>query len=96
MLAQAQAAMANAQNLESELAQTRIDVDRGPVKAMFNGTGELMALKIDPTIVDPEDVDALEDLIVGVIREGFAQSTELRNARVSQILPNMPFDLGGK
>lgn len=90
MLQQAQAAMAQAQNLEAELAQTRIDVDRGPVKAIFNGTGELMAIKIDKAVVDPDDVEALEDLVVGVVKEGFAKSTELRNARVGQIIPNVP------
>jgi len=57
---------------------------------LFDGTGKLLSIKIDPEIVDPEDVEALEDLIVGAIRSGFDQATELRNARVQGILPNLP------
>ena len=90
MLEQAKAAMARAEDLERELATQRIDVDKGVVKAIFNGTGELMALKIDPAIVDPDDVEALEDLVVSTVRDGFAKATELRNARVQEIVPKIP------
>jgi DNA-binding YbaB/EbfC family protein len=90
MLAQAQQAMARAQDLEQELAQERIAVDKGPVKALFSGTGEIQTVKIDPAILDPNEVEALEDLIVSAIRDGFQQATALRNDRVQAILPNIP------
>lgn len=90
MLEQAKAAMARAEDLERELASQRIDVDKGVVKAIFNGTGELMALKIDKAIVDPDDVEALEDLVVSTVRDGFNKATELRNARVQEIVPKIP------
>ena len=90
MMKEAQAAMARAQNLEEERAQERIEIDKGPVKALFNGTGELMRLRIDPSVVDPEDVEALEDLITGAVKDGFTQATELRNNRVQEIMPNIP------
>lgn len=90
MLQEAQAAMARAQTLEAELAEQRIPIDKGPVKAIFTGTGELVGIKIDPTIVDPEDVESLEDLIVSTVRDGFATATEIRNAKVQQIVPKIP------
>jgi nucleoid-associated protein EbfC len=90
MLQQAQAAMARAQTLEQELAAERFEIDKGVVKCVFNGTGELLGLRIDPSIVDPEDVEALEDLIVGAIRDGFNTATAIRNDRVQQIVPNIP------
>ncbi len=90
MLQQAQQAMARAQTLESELAMERIDIDKGPVKCIFNGTGELMQIKLDPSVVDPEDIEALEDLIVGAVRDGQTKATELRNAKVQEIMPNVP------
>lgn len=90
MLQQAQAAMARAQDLEQELEAERFEVDKGVVKCIFNGTGELLALRINPAIVDPDDVEALEDLIVGAIRDGFTQATAIRNAKVQQIMPNIP------
>ena len=90
MLKQAQEAMAAAQKLEEQLADERIEVDKGPIKATFNGKAELMKIQIDPSVVDPSDVEALEDLIVGAVRDGFNQATEMRNAKVQAIMPNMP------
>lgn len=89
-LQQAQQAMARAKNLESELADERLDIDKGPIKAVFNGQGELVSVKIDKSIVDPEDVEALEDLIVGCVRDGFAKALELRNEKLAEIMPNVP------
>ena len=65
-------------------------MDKGVVKAIFNGVGELVAMKLDPAIVDPEDIESLEDLIVSTVRDGFAQATALRNAKVQEIMPNVP------
>jgi len=90
VMQQMQTAMARAQTLEQELAALRLGVDKGLVKAIFNGTGELVSLKIDPAIVDPEDVEALEDIIVSTVRDGFQQATELRDAKVKEITPNIP------
>lgn len=90
IMKQAQQAMARAQTLEQELALERIPVDKGPVKAEFDGTGKIVKISIDKSVVDPEDVEALEDLIVSAIREGFEKATELRNAKVQEIMPNIP------
>ena len=90
MLKQAQDAMARAQALEEELASERLVVDKGPVKAVFDGTGQIQSLKIDKSVVDPEDVEALEDLIISAVRGGFEQATEMRNTRVQAIMPNVP------
>ena len=90
MLKQAQDAMAKAQQLEEDLAQERIEIDKGLVKATFSGKAELIKLQIDPSVVDPNDVEALEDLIVSAVRDGFTQATEMRNERVQAIMPNMP------
>ncbi|MBN9501304.1 MAG: nucleoid-associated protein, YbaB/EbfC family [Armatimonadetes bacterium 55-13] len=90
MLKQAQDAMARAQQLEEELAQERIAIDKGPVKAIFDGTGMLLGLKIDQSVVDPEDIEALEDLIVSAVRDGFTTATDARQAKVQSIMPNIP------
>lgn len=89
-LAQAQEAMARAQNLEAELADERIEVKQEVVTAVFNGIGELQSLKIDPEAVDPDDVDALEDMIVAAVKAGFSQATALRESKTREIMPNIP------
>jgi DNA-binding YbaB/EbfC family protein len=90
MMRQAQEAMARAQTLEQELALDRIEVDKGPVKATFDGTGLLLKLSIDKAVVDPDDVEALEDLILSAVRDGFETATERRNEKVQEIMPNIP------
>jgi len=90
MMQQMQSAMSRAHNLETELAGERINIDKGPIKAVFNGTGEIMKLSIDPSVVDPADVEPLEDLLLSVLKDGFHQATDLRNAKVQEIMPNVP------
>jgi nucleoid-associated protein EbfC len=92
-LAQAQKAMARAQNLEFELTNERIPIDKGPVKAIVAGTGQLVAIKLDKSVVDPEDIEALEDLIVSAVRDGFEKATEIRAQRVEQITKDTGLDL---
>ncbi|MFM9873393.1 MAG: YbaB/EbfC family nucleoid-associated protein [Fimbriimonadaceae bacterium] len=90
MMQQAQEAMARAQNLDSELAATRFDIEKNGVKCTFNGLGELQGLKIDPKMVDPDDLELLEDMIVAAVKDGFAKATEERDAKVQEIMPNVP------
>lgn len=90
MLGQMQSAMARAQNIEQELALDKFEVEKGPVKAIFNGVGEIQTLKIDPSAVDPEDVEMLEDLLISVVRDGLSRATEMRNKKVAEITANMP------
>ncbi|MCC6402931.1 MAG: YbaB/EbfC family nucleoid-associated protein [Fimbriimonadaceae bacterium] len=89
-LKQAQAAMDRAKHLEDELAAERITIEKGPVSGVFAGTGEIVSIKIDPVVMDPSETEALEDLIVGLVRDGFSSATELRDARVKEIMPNVP------
>jgi nucleoid-associated protein EbfC len=85
-----QSAMARAQNLEQELEEETIHIDKGPVKATFDGTGRIQKLTIDKSVVDPDDVEALEDLITGAVRDGFEKAVELRADRVGEITKGLP------
>lgn len=93
-LQQAQEAMARAQNIEAELEKETFEISKNGVAATFNGTGALLKMSLDKDLVDPDDVETLEDLIVSTIRDGFAKATEIREARVKEIMPNVP-GLGG-
>ncbi len=92
-LAKAQQAMARAQNLEAELANERITIDKGPVKAIVAGTGQLVKISLDKSVVDPDDLEALEDLIVSAVRDGFDKATEMRAQRVEAITKETGLDL---
>ena len=90
MMQQAKVAMERAKHLEEELEQDRIPVDKGPVKVVFDGTGKMVGLKIDKSVVDPEDVEALEDLIISASRDGFDTAVEIRNKKMGEITANIP------
>lgn len=93
MMQKAQEAMARAQTLEAELASLEIDVDKGPVKVVVAGTGQIKRIKIDKSVVDPEDVDALEDLILSAVRDAFEKATEIRTSKVDEITKGSGLDL---
>jgi len=77
MLMQMQASMAAAQ---AELADAKVEatVGGGVVRATVSGDGELLAMKIDPSVVDPGDIETLEDLVVAGVVEAMRQARELQ------------------
>jgi DNA-binding YbaB/EbfC family protein len=77
MIARMQASMAAAQ---AELAESKVDatVGGGVVRATVSGDGELLAIKIDPSVVDPNDIETLEDLVVAGVVEAMRQARVLQ------------------
>ena len=85
MAQQMQADMARA---EQELRDMTVEgtAGGGVVKAVVTGKQEIVSLTIDPSVVDPEDVDMLQDLIVAAIGDAMAQvrkASEEKMARVT-------------
>jgi DNA-binding YbaB/EbfC family protein len=64
---------------QEELEEARVEATAGGgmVKAIVSGKGKLIGLEIKPEVVDPEDVEMLEDLIVAAVQEAEAKATEL-------------------
>lgn len=87
MMKQVQKMAEETQRMEQELAGERVEASSGGgvVKAVCNGKGELLELKIDPQAVDPEDVEMLEDLVVSAVREAFENSSRMREERVKDL-----------
>ncbi len=83
-----QAEMALAQE---ELAKAVIEgvSGGGMVKAKVNGHGEVISLSISPEVVDPTDVEMLEDLIISAIKDALAQSKEMSSDRMNSITGGM-------
>lgn len=67
-----QAIQAEMEETQRELASKEYEVTSGGgvVSAKFNGNRELLELHIEPSVVDPEDVSMLEDLIIAAVNEG--------------------------
>jgi DNA-binding YbaB/EbfC family protein len=73
--------------IQEELASRTVEatVGGGMVTAVANGQQELVSLTISPEVVDPDDVEMLEDLIVAAVNEAHHQAQELMTQEMSKL-----------
>ena len=64
-------------------------VGGGVVKATVNGEGGLLSITIDPSVVDPNDVETLEDLVVAAVHEATRQAKELQREKFGAVTPDL-------
>ena len=78
---QMQAEMAKAQE---ELANERVEasVGGGMVTVTASGGGDLVAIKISPEAIDPEDPETLEDLVLAGVNEALRNAQELAQSKL--------------
>jgi DNA-binding YbaB/EbfC family protein len=84
-----------AQQMQAEMARVQAELDTltlegtaggGAVTAVVNGHGELISLAIDKDVVDPEDIEMLQDLVTAAVNDGIRrvkQTAEEKMARVT-------------
>ena len=80
MMKEAQKMQERLAKAQSDLAEQSIDVSAGggKVNVTVNGAGDITAIKISPDVVDPQDVEMLEDLVLSGIREAQDASRKLQ------------------
>ena len=66
----------------------------GMVTAMVNGSQDLVSISIDPEVVDPEDVELLEDLIVAAISNGREKAKAMMEEEMGRLIPGGLGSLG--
>ena len=88
LMKQAQALQAEMAKKQEELAGMTFEAGSGGgmVTATVNGKHELLKLAIDPTIVNKDEIDMLQDLIVAAINEGFRRATEAAQQSLSGMM----------
>nr|WP_072537471.1 YbaB/EbfC family nucleoid-associated protein [Anaerococcus mediterraneensis] len=57
----------------------------GVVEATINGKKEVVAIKIDPDVVDPEDVEMLQDLIMVAVNEAISQADKFNEEKMGKL-----------
>ncbi len=79
ILAQAQQMQAQLMAAQEDLAQAEVtgQAGGGLVTATVTGAGELVALRIDPKVIDPEDTETLQDLVIGAVTDANRAAQEL-------------------
>lgn len=78
---------------EMEAKEYEATVGGGVVKAVVNGKHEVLSLSIDPEAVDPEDVEMLQDMIVGAVNEAMRKAETEATQNLSRLTGGM--NLGG-
>lgn len=79
MMKQAQKLQAKMLKLQEELAEKTIEgsAGGGMVKAVANGKQQLISVHIEKEVVDPEDVDMLQDLVLAAVNDALQKSQEM-------------------
>jgi nucleoid-associated protein EbfC len=96
LLAQAQQVQQQLMEAQEALAAAEVhgQAGGGLVQVTMKGSGEVVAVSIDPKVVDPSDVETLQDLIVGAITDASKQVTILAHDRLGPLAGGMGGGLG--
>ena len=91
MLKQAQKMQEEMTAKQAELEEKEYDVAAGGgvVNVKINGKKEILSVKIDPEVVDPDDVETLEDLIVAAVNEAIKTVESISSEEMGKITGSM-------
>ena len=91
LLAQAQQVQQKLMEAQEQLANSEVhgQAGGGLVQVTMKGSGEVVGVSIDPKVVDPEDVETLQDLIVGALTDAARQVTILAQDRLGPLAGGM-------
>ena len=87
LMKQAQQMQQKMMKLQEEVAKRTLDasVGGGMVTVTVNGKSEVLRIKIEPQVVDPNDVEMLEDLIVAGVNEALRKAQEMVSEEMSKL-----------
>ena len=89
-----QAMLRQAQKMQEEMAEKQAQLEEkeydiqaggGVVSVKINGKKEILAIDIKPEIVDPDDIEMLQDVIMAAVNEVVRQVEETTNQELGQI-----------
>lgn len=96
LLKKAQKMQADMARIQEELAQKEVEFSAGGgmVTARMNGRQELLGLRIDKQVVDPNDTEMLEDLIVAAVNGARQKADEMARTEMSKLTSGLPMPPG--
>ena len=91
LMRQAQELQQRLQKLQDELNDAKVEATSGGgvVKVIVSGKLKVQSIEINPDVVDPADVEMLQDLVLTAVNEGLEMAQELANQRMSAITGGM-------
>ena len=87
LMKQAQKMQKQMMEIQEELADRTVEatVGGGMVTVVANGQQDILSIKIDPEVVDPNDVEMLQDLILAAVNEAHRKAQEMMNQEMSKL-----------
>jgi DNA-binding YbaB/EbfC family protein len=91
MMKQAQKMQSQMQEAQAALAEKTVEATAGggKVTVTATGAGDITGIKIDPAVVDPEDVEILEDLVLSGIHQAAEKAKELAAEEMGKVTGGM-------
>jgi DNA-binding YbaB/EbfC family protein len=77
--------------MQEELEEKTVEASAGGgvVTVVANGKKEIMEISIDPAVVDPDDIEMLQDLIMAAVNEALRKAEEMVQSEMSKITGGM-------
>ena len=98
LMKQAKKMQEDAFRVQEELKQKKVEATAGGgvVKVIASGDGQIVSIEINPEVVDPEDVEMLQDLILSAVNQAMEKVAEMTKEEMAKItaglnLPGMGF-----
>lgn len=87
MMKQVQKMQANMAKMQEELANRTVEstAGGGVVRVVANGRQEIISVEIKPEVVDPEDVEMLQDLVLTAVNEALKQSQDMMTKEMGKL-----------
>jgi len=87
MMKQAQKLQSKMLRMQEEMAEKTVEVTSGGgmVKVTANGRQQILSLQIEKEVVDPDDVEMLQDLILAAVNDALLKSQEMVSAEMSKL-----------
>ena len=91
MMRQAQQMQMKMQKVQEEIQSMTYESSAGGgmVKATVQGNGRVLGVEINPIVVDPSDIEMLQDLVVTAINSGFDEISSIGSAKMAEITGGM-------
>jgi hypothetical protein len=90
--------MKQAQKMQEQMAKAQAELEEktvevaaggGRVMVVANGAGDILSIKIAKEVVDPEDVEILEDMILSGVQQAIAKGKEMAGSEMSKLTGGM-------
>jgi hypothetical protein len=92
MMKQAQKMQAQILKIQEEMASRTVEASAGGgmVTVTANGKQEVLSVRIEPQVVDPEDVEMLQDLVAAAVNEALKKAQEMVAEEMAKVTGGLP------